>query len=119
MTKAASVQEYLASIPGPARSVLESLRSTIRAVAPDAQEGIAYDMPALRLKGTFLVSYAAYSRHFSLFPASQAVKDACGDALVPFLSGRATIRFTAGAPLPEALVRKIVKVRLAEVEARG
>jgi uncharacterized protein YdhG (YjbR/CyaY superfamily) len=119
VTKPTTVDAYLAGVPEPARAVLEGLRRTLRSAAPAAEETIAYDMPALRLDGRFLVSYAAYRHHLSLFPASQGVQDACGDELRPYLAGRGTLQFKADAPLPEALVRKIVKIRLAEVGARG
>jgi len=115
----ATVDAYLASQPEPARRVLENLRRLIREAAPQAEETIAYDMPALRLHGRFLVSYAAYRRHFSLFPASQAVQDACGDELRPYLSGRATIQFQGSAPLSDDLVRRIVEIRVAEVGGRS
>jgi uncharacterized protein YdhG (YjbR/CyaY superfamily) len=119
MTKPISVEAYLAGQPVATRTVLEALRRTIRAAAPGTEESIAYGMPAFRLNGHFLVSYAAYSRHFSLFPASQAVQDACGEELRPYISGRGTIKFQGKDPLPDALVGKIVKVRIAEVGARG
>lgn len=114
-----SVEAYLASLPDGPRAALEALRGIIRATAPAADEVIAYDMPAFRQHGRFLVSYAAYRHHCSLFPASARVRDACADELAPYLAGKGTIRFRADAPLPPALVRKIVGVRLAEVEARG
>ena len=99
MAVPASVEEYLAALPDEQRTVLANLRATIRAAAPDATELIAYEMPAFRLRGRFLVSYGAYEKHFSLFPASQAVKDAIGDEMAPYLSGKATIRFTLDRPL--------------------
>ena len=110
----ASVDAYLAGLPDAPRRALEDLRRTIRAAAPEAEETIAYDMPAFRLGGRFLVSYGAYKRHCSLFPASDAVMAACRDELRPYVTGRATIQFKAEAPLSAALVRKIVKARLAE-----
>ncbi len=80
-----------------------------------ATETIAYDMPALRSPaGRFLVSYAAYKAHTSLFPASDAVVAACGAELTPYLSGRGTIRFPIGRPIPLDLVRRVVEVRWAE-----
>jgi uncharacterized protein YdhG (YjbR/CyaY superfamily) len=99
--------------------VMEELRSTIRGAAPEATESIAYDMPAFRSDGNqFLVSYAAYKRHYSLFPASGAVVEALGDELAPFLAGKGTIRFPASAPIPLPLVRRIVEIRAAENAAR-
>ena len=119
MTAPASTDAYLAALSAPARAVLEELRATIRAAAPAAEETIAYDMPAFRLGRHFLVSYAAWKHHFSLFPASQAVLAALGEEVAPFFSGRGTLRFTLARPLPAALVRRIVAVRLEEVSARG
>jgi uncharacterized protein YdhG (YjbR/CyaY superfamily) len=107
-------------VPAERRPVLEEMRKTIRAAAPEATETIAYDMPAFRSHGgQFLVSFAAYKHHFSLFPASGAVVEALGDELAPYLSGKGTIRFPADQPVPASLVTRVVKVRLTEVAARG
>jgi uncharacterized protein YdhG (YjbR/CyaY superfamily) len=117
MAKASSVEEYLDALPNDRRAAMDGLRATIRAAAPEATESIAYDMPAFRIGGEFLVSYAAYKRHYSLFPASAAVIEALGDELTPFLSGAATIQFPASSPIPFELVRKVVETRLAEKAA--
>jgi uncharacterized protein YdhG (YjbR/CyaY superfamily) len=117
-TSNASVEAYLASLPDDQRTVLEALRATIRAAAPGAVEQIAYGMPAFRANGRFLVSYAAFKRHFSLFPASEAVLDALGEEVAPFVAGKGTLRFTAADPLPADLVTRIVAVRLAEIAVR-
>jgi len=120
MTSLSSVDEYLATVPTERRAVLEEMRKTIRAAAPEATETIAYDMPAFRSHGgQFLVSFAAYKHHYSLFPASGAVIEALGDELSPYLSGKGTIRFPADQPVPASLVTRVVKVRLTEVAARG
>jgi uncharacterized protein YdhG (YjbR/CyaY superfamily) len=116
MTSDATVDEYLAALPDDRRAAMDELRRTIVAAAPEAVETIAYDMPALRtVAGRFLVSYAAYRRHYSLFPASAVVVAALGDDLGPYLAGKGTIRFPAGRPIPVALVARVVEVRLAEV----
>jgi uncharacterized protein YdhG (YjbR/CyaY superfamily) len=113
------VEDYLAGLPGDRRPAVELLRRTIKAAAPEATETIAYSMPAFRSHGgQFLVSYAAYKKHNSLFPASGAVVEALGEELRPFLAGRGTIRFPAGEPIPTALVKKVVAVRLEEIAAR-
>jgi len=91
-----SVDEHLATLPDERRAALEALRQTIRAAAPEATETIAYGMPALRSHGgQFLVSFAAYKAHNSLFPASEAVVEALGEALTPYLAGKGTVRFPA------------------------
>jgi uncharacterized protein YdhG (YjbR/CyaY superfamily) len=114
MVTPSSVDEYMAALPDDRRAVLEELRQTIRAAAPDATETIAYQMPTLMSHGRFLVSFAAYKLHYSLFPASGAVKEALGAELRPYLAGRATVRFRADARIPAELVTKIVKVRISE-----
>ena len=120
MASPSTVDEYLATVPAERRAVLEQMRQTIRAAAPEATETIAYDMPAFRSHGgQFLVSFAAYKHHYSLFPASGAVIEALGDELSPYLSGKGTIRFPADQPVPASLVTRVVKVRLTEVAARG
>lgn len=118
MTTPTSVDEYLAGLPDDRRAVVETLRRTIRAAAPDAVETIAYSMPAFRTPGGhFLVSYAAYKNHYSLFPASGAVVEALGAELTPFLAAKATIQFPLHDPIPTALVTQVVTIRLRETAA--
>jgi uncharacterized protein YdhG (YjbR/CyaY superfamily) len=114
-----TVDEYIAQLPEDRREAMSLLRRTIRAAAPDATEVITYKMPGFKAHGTFLVSYDAFKRHYSLFPASQVVVDEVGDAIQPYLAGRGTIRFPASRPIPADLVTRIVKARLAEVAGRS
>ena len=109
-----SVDEYMAGLPDDQRQALEKLRETIRAAAPTATETISYQMPAFKQNGRFLVSFAAFKNHCSLFPASFEVMERYGKELEPFLAGRGTLRFTPEKPIPAGLVRKIVKTRLDE-----
>ncbi len=113
-----TVDDYLETLAEDRRDGIEMLRRTVRAAAPDATETIAYLMPAFRTDGQFLVSFAAFKQHYSLFPASDAVIAALGPALTPFLSGKGTIRFPADRPIPLDIVRQIVEVRLAENAAQ-
>ena len=115
-----SVEDYLVGLSEGPRAALEKLRETIRSAAPQATETISYQMTAFKTHGRFLVSYAAFKDHYSLFPASDAVKDACGEKLTRYLSGKGTIRFEWDERLPVTLVKKIVKVRIQEnSEAAG
>jgi uncharacterized protein YdhG (YjbR/CyaY superfamily) len=110
-----SVDDYLATLPADRRAAVEQLRQAVRAAAPEATETIAYNMPAFRSHGgQFLVSFAAYKAHYSLFPASGAVVEALGDEVQPYLAGKGTIQFPASQAIPLATVTKIVKIRLAE-----
>jgi uncharacterized protein YdhG (YjbR/CyaY superfamily) len=74
-------------------------------------------MPTFQQDGRFLVSYAAFKDHCSLFPASTAVMEALGEELKPYVSGKGTLRFTTERPIPAALVKRIVELRLQEVAA--
>lgn len=112
-----TIDEYLATKPPERRERLEQLRQAVRAAAPDADEAISYNMPAFRLDGRFFVSFDAYKRHDSLFPASAAVVDGLADEIRPYLAGRGTIQFKADRPLPLDLVRRIVEIRVAEHRA--
>ena len=112
--KTQTVETYLAAVPEPARSTLNKVRATIRSVVPaEATEDISYGMPCFKYKGT-LVWYAAFSNHCSLFPGSKAVLKAFEKDLKNFTTSKGTIHFPLDKPLSPALVKKIVKARLAE-----
>ncbi len=112
------MEAYLAGVPEDARAELENIRKTIRAAAgPNAEEGFSYGIPAFKLNGRPLVAYAALKNHCSFFPMSPAVIQAHAKELSGYETAKGTIRFTADNPLPSALVRKLVKARIAESEA--
>jgi uncharacterized protein YdhG (YjbR/CyaY superfamily) len=114
-----AVDAYLAAVPEAQRAALQRLRATIRSAAPDAVETISYQMPAFRLGGKFLVSYAAFKGHCSLFPLSGGVLDQVGDEVAPYRAGKGTLRFTVEQPVPASLVTKIVRIRIREVLGGG
>jgi uncharacterized protein YdhG (YjbR/CyaY superfamily) len=112
------VDEYLAGVPEPARGTLNKVRAAIRSAAPpEATEAISYRIPTVKYKGS-LVAFAAFSNHCSLFPMSLAVMDAFKNELKGFYTSKGTIRFPVDKPLPAALVKKLVKARLAEKERK-
>lgn len=115
MAKYADVDAYMAGLPDDRRAVMEQIRSTVQAAAPDAIEAIAYNMPAFRLNGRFLVSYEAFKRHYSLFPWSDDMLAELGDDLQPYAVGKGTIRFPANEPLPLGLVTRIIEIRRREI----
>jgi uncharacterized protein YdhG (YjbR/CyaY superfamily) len=117
VAKYVSVADYLADLPRDRRTAMEDLRRAVTEAAPEATETIAYNMPALRLRGKFLVSYQAFENHYSLFPWSDHMATQLGDALKPYLHGKGTIRFPADEPIPAGLVRQIVGLRVEEVRA--
>ena len=104
-------------MPPDKRALLQKLRRTIRAAAPEAQEVISYGMPAFRLHG-MLVYYAAFKSHCSFFVGSVTTLRKFSEELEPFAAGKGTVHFTPQRPLPSALVKRIVKARVLENEAR-
>ena len=115
---AADVDEYLARLDEPERKALARLRALIRQAAPKAEEVISYQIPTYRQHGP-LVHFVAQPKHLSFTVVSLDVIEAVRDELRGFdVSGR-TIRFSANRPLPAALVKRIVKARVRENEARA
>ena len=114
---AKNVDEYLAAVPKEARTTLAKLRKTIKAAAPMASEVISYQMPMYKHHG-MVVGFAAFKDHCSIFPGS-AVIDVYKEELKHYDTSKGTIRFPANKPLPAALVKKLVKARIAENEARA
>ena len=115
MTTYTTIDEYVADIPDlDKRAVIEKLRHTIRSLAPKAEECISYGMPAFRLNGRILVYFAAAAKHCSLFPANAQLIADFKDELKDFSTSKGTIRFTPDHPIPQALLKKIVKARIAE-----
>jgi len=113
---AKNVEEYLAGIPEPARSTLTHIRGVIRSVVPkDATEVISYGMPMFQYNG-MLVAYAAFKNHCSLFPTGSGVLDRFEKELAGYRTSKGTIQFPADKPLPDALVKKIVRARVKENE---
>jgi uncharacterized protein YdhG (YjbR/CyaY superfamily) len=113
-----TIDEYLAGVPEPARSTLEKIRATIRsAVPPEATETISYQIPTFRYKGP-LVAFAAFSKHCSFFPMGASVLDAFESELKGFRTSKGTLHFPLDKPLPAALVKKLVKARIAQNDQR-
>jgi uncharacterized protein YdhG (YjbR/CyaY superfamily) len=114
MKKFASVSAYLRAVPRAPRAALQKVRKTIKAAAPEATEVISYGIPIFKHHG-MLVGYAAFKDHCSLF-MSTAITKALKKELASYDTSKGTIRFTADKPLPAALVRKLVKARIAQNE---
>ena len=112
-----NVAEYLAAVPEPARSTLQKIRAAIRSALPaEATETISYRMPAFKYKGA-LVWFAAFSNHCSLFPTASVVEAFKRD-LKGFSTSKGTIQFPTDKPLPTALIKKMVKLRVAQNESK-
>jgi len=112
--KPATIDEYLGGVNAQQRIVLEKLRRTIRAVTPKLEECISYGIPAFRLNGRSLVFFGAWANHCSFYPGSSTTLKKFRTDLKNFQISKGTIRFSSDKPLPIALVKKLVKARIAE-----
>ncbi len=111
---AKNVDEYLAALPEPARSTLKHIRAVIRSVVPkETTEVISYRIPMFKYNG-MLVGYAAFKNHCSLFPTGSGVLDRFEKELKGYRTSKGTIQFPSDKPLPDSLLKKIVKARVAE-----
>ena len=114
----AGVEAYLAKVPEPARTTLAKVGAMIRAATPkEATEQLSYGMPAFRYKGA-LVAYGAFKDHCSFFPMQASLTDAMQDDLKGYRTSKGTLQFPLDQPLPAALVKKMVKARVAENEGK-
>jgi uncharacterized protein YdhG (YjbR/CyaY superfamily) len=109
-----TIDEYLATLSEDKRASLENLRGIIRSVAPKAEEGFSYMLPTFRLDGKKLVAFGAAAKHCAFYPMSSTTVEAFKDELHGYETSKGTIRFQPDKPLPAALVRKLVKARIAE-----
>lgn len=115
--KPTTIDEYLAAVTDEQRVALEKLRKTIRAAAPQAEECISYGLAAFRQNG-MLVGFGATPNHCAFYLMSGSMVDEFADELERYDTSKGTIRFQPNRPLPATLVRKLVKARLAENEAK-
>ncbi len=107
-----SIDEYIGTFPEETQKILQELRDTIKAAAPDAQEKISYQMPAFTLKGN-LVYFAAFKNHIGFYPTPSGT-EAFKREISIYQGAKGSIRFPIDKPLPLKLISKIVKFRIAE-----
>ena len=108
-----SIDEYIATFPVDKQALLESIRATIKAAAPEAEERISYQMPTFALNGN-LVYFAATKHHIGLYPASSGVPEAFEEELSKYKGTKGSVHFPYTQPLPTELITRIVQFRVAE-----
>jgi uncharacterized protein YdhG (YjbR/CyaY superfamily) len=117
MSPAASVEEYMAALPADQREALQKLGDVIESVAPGAIEVISYGVPSFKYQGRSLVSLGAAKNHCSFFVQSPEVMRAFAEELEGYDTAKGTVHFQPGRPLPDELVKRLVRARIGENEA--
>ena len=112
--RVSAVDDYFGGLDASTRAVFEHIRTLVMDIVPEAEDGTSYGMAALRYKRKPLLGFLAAKDHLSVFPFSSRVVDAVRDRLPGFELSKGTIRFTVAVPLPDAVVRVVVRLRFDE-----
>jgi uncharacterized protein YdhG (YjbR/CyaY superfamily) len=113
------IDDYLLGVEEPKRSTLQTLRRTILEVIPDAEQGISYGMPAFQMHGKTVAGFAAFKDHLSYLPHSGTVLRKLADDLADYTMTKGSLHFPVDRPLPKAVVKKLIAVRLSEAQQRS
>jgi uncharacterized protein YdhG (YjbR/CyaY superfamily) len=119
MARPESVDDYIARQPSEARAALRRVRGVIRKALPGAEEAISYQLPTYRLHGGYVVYFAGWKRHYSLYPANERLVAAFKDELAPYELSKGTIRFPLADPVPVKLIERIARFLAREAEERA
>jgi uncharacterized protein YdhG (YjbR/CyaY superfamily) len=112
---AEEVDKYLQALEEPKRSTLQTLRRTILEIVPEAEQVISYRVPAFRVGGKSIAGFAAFKDHLSYLPFSGSVLGRLGDELEGYAMTKSSLHFPVDCPLPKALVKRLIQVRLAQI----
>ena len=107
------MDEYIATFPEETQKIMEQLRAAIKAAAPEAEEKIAYQMPTFALNGN-LVLFAAWKKHIGFYGTSDEIQEALKNEISMYANEKGSLKFPFNKPLPLELIKKIVKLRVAE-----
>ena len=108
-----SIDEYIATFPKDTQKILETLRATITAAVPDTEEKISYNIPTFTLNGKYLIYFAGWKTHISIYPIPTG-SEAFNKQVSKYVEGKGTLKFPIDKPLPLKLITRIVKYRVAE-----
>jgi uncharacterized protein YdhG (YjbR/CyaY superfamily) len=109
--KADNIDEYIAAFPKETQQVLRQIRTTIRRAAPGAEETISYAIPCFNLEGHYLIYFAGYKKHVSVYPAPRGDK-AFKEELAQYKGGKGTVQFPLDKPIPYDLITRMVKFKI-------
>ena len=108
-----SIDEYIETFPDDIQKILKELRETIKAAAPEAGETISYGIPTFTLNGKYLIYFAGWKNHISIYPIP-AGTEAFKKQISKYVEGKGTLKFPTNKPLPLQLITKMVKLNIAE-----
>jgi len=108
-----SMDEYIASFPEEVQKILEEIRGTIKAAAPEAREKISYQIATFELNGKNLIHFAAWKNHISIYPIPPGT-EAFNQEISQYVDGKGTLKFPLNKPMPFKLIGKVVKLHVAE-----
>ena len=114
-----TIDDYIASFPEEVQTILGQVRRTIRQAAPDAVESISYQIPTYKLKGQALIYFAGWKHHISIYPLPSGGDDSFEAELDQYRSGKGTAQFPLDQPLPYDLIRKMVELHVARIDAQN
>src|SRR5262245_45162039 len=118
VAKPTMIDDYIAAFPSQVQKGLEQIRAIVKKTVPRAEEAISYGIPAFNINGSYLVYFAGYKKHISIYPVPSGNKEFEKDFASYNTSGKGTIQFPLDKPIPVSLVTKIVKFRLKENAAK-
>ena len=116
-SKINSIDEYMDTFPEEVQTILKQVRKTIKAAAPKAEEKISYGIPTFTLNGKYLIYFAGWKHHISIYPVPVG-DDTFNQEIAQYVAGKGTLKFPIDKPLPLKLITKIVKLKLAESSNR-
>jgi uncharacterized protein YdhG (YjbR/CyaY superfamily) len=108
------IDSYLAALEQPKQSTLRELRHTILNIIPDAEQCISYRTPAFRFRGEVVAGFAAFKSHLSYLPHSGSVIPELQDEVAEYETTKGALHFPVDSPLPQALVKKLIDVRISQ-----
>lgn len=112
-SKPITIDAYIAEFPEPVRKDLEAVRHTIRKLVPQAEETISYGIPTFKLNGRNLVHFAGFKNHIGLYPTPVAA-EAFKKELSAYKTGKGSVQFPLGVPMPLDLITRMVQYRLSQ-----
>ncbi len=118
MRKITSVDEYISAFPNEVQEKLEEIRKIAHEIAPNADEKISYGVPTITLNGKYLVYFAGYKKHISIYPITDTIENSV-DGISKYRTGKGTLQFPIDVPLPLTVIRKIIQALANENKNRA